>query len=57
MVWCLIKHRIFLVAYSVQRFRYELDDRGSIPGRGNDEIFSLRHRVQTSFPGGKVAGV
>jgi len=24
-----------------------LYDRGSIPGRDNDEIFSLRHRVQT----------
>jgi hypothetical protein len=48
----------------------ELDDRGSIPGRGCN-FFSLRHRVQNgsgshpasypmgtwgSFPGGKVAG-
>jgi hypothetical protein len=24
-----------------------LDDRGSIPGRGSDESFSLRHRVHT----------
>jgi hypothetical protein len=26
---------------------YGLEDRGSIPGRGNDEIFFLRHRVRT----------
>jgi len=26
---------------------YGLDDRGSIPGRGIDEILSLRHRVKT----------
>jgi len=24
-----------------------LDDRGLVPGSGNDGIFSLRHRVQT----------
>jgi hypothetical protein len=28
--------------------KYGLDDRGSIPGRGNDGISSLRHPVQTS---------
>jgi hypothetical protein len=43
-----------------------MDDRGSIPGKGNYEIFSLRHRVQTgsgahpaSYPmgtGGNAAG-
>jgi hypothetical protein len=59
------------VALSVQRLGYVLADRGSIPGRGNDGIFSLRHRVQTgseahsasysvvttgSFPGGNAAG-
>jgi hypothetical protein len=60
------------VAQAVQRLGNEgLEDRCSIPGRGNDGIFSLRHRVQTcsgyniasypmciggSFPGGKTAG-
>jgi hypothetical protein len=29
------------VAQSVWRLGYELDDWGSIPGRGKDEIFSL----------------
>jgi hypothetical protein len=48
-----------------------MEDRGSIPGRGNDGNFSLRHRVQTGYgphkasyamktggscPGGKAAG-
>jgi hypothetical protein len=26
-----------------------LDDRGSVPGGGNDGIFSHRHRVKTGF--------
>jgi hypothetical protein len=26
---------------------YGLDDRGSVPDRGNDRIFSLRNRLQT----------
>jgi len=30
-----------------QSLGYVLDDRGSIPGRGNNGIFSPRHRVQT----------
>jgi len=34
---CVLSH----VAQSV----YRLDDRGSIPGRDNDGIFSLRHLV------------
>jgi hypothetical protein len=34
-------------ALSVQRLDYGLDDRGSIPGRGNDGNFSHRHRIQT----------
>jgi hypothetical protein len=49
-----------------------LDDRGSIPGRGSDGIFSLRHHVQTdseahpapypmdtgdSYPRNKIVGV
>jgi hypothetical protein len=28
---------------------YGLDDRGSLPGRFNDGIFSLRHLVETGF--------
>jgi hypothetical protein len=54
----------FVVAYGIET-------RGSIPGRDNDQIFSLCHRVQTgseilpssypmgiggSYPGGKAAG-
>jgi hypothetical protein len=50
---------------------YGLDELGSVPGRGNDGIFSPRHRVQTSpgahpasypvsiggtYPVGKAAG-
>jgi hypothetical protein len=35
------------VAQSVQRLGYGLDDRGSVPGRGNGGILFLRHRVQT----------
>jgi hypothetical protein len=31
----------------VHRLGYGLDDRGSIPGRGNDGILSLLHHVQT----------
>jgi hypothetical protein len=33
---------------SAYRLGYGLDDGASIPGKGNDGIFSLRHRVQTS---------
>jgi hypothetical protein len=36
------------VAQAVERLSYGLDDRGSIPGRGNVVTFSLCHRVQTS---------
>jgi len=36
-----------VVAQSVQRLDYGLDDRDSIPGTCNDWIFSLRHRIQT----------
>jgi hypothetical protein len=32
---------------SVWRIDCRLDDQGSIPGKGNDGIFSLCHRVQT----------
>jgi hypothetical protein len=49
----------------IKRLGYGLDDRSSIPGSGN-ELFSLRHRVQTgsrdhsaSYPmdtGGSYAG-
>jgi len=50
---------------------YEMDDRGSIPGKGRKGIVSLHHLVQTcsevhpvscpmgtegSLPGGKAAG-
>jgi hypothetical protein len=35
------------VAQSVWRLGYGLDDRGSIPGGGSDDIFSLRHCFQT----------
>jgi hypothetical protein len=38
------------VVHSAYRLCYGLDDRGSIPGRGYDEIFSLRHRVQDTYP-------
>jgi len=31
---------------SFQRLGYELDERVSAPGWGNDEILSLRHRAQ-----------
>jgi hypothetical protein len=34
------------VDHSVYRLGYGMDDRGSITGRGNDGICSLRHRVQ-----------
>jgi hypothetical protein len=59
------------VAQSIHRLRYGLDDRGSIPDRGDDENFSLRHRVlsgsgtqlashrtgtEGSYSGGKAAG-
>jgi hypothetical protein len=58
------------VAQSVYKLGYGLDNWDSIPGTGNDEIFSLHHRVQTgsgahpafypvgngdSFPGGRAA--
>jgi len=60
-----------MVAQSVSRLGYGLDDSGSILGRGNDGICSLRHRFQTctgthsssypmgtrgSYPGSKAAG-
>jgi hypothetical protein len=35
------------IAQSVHRLGYGLDDRVSIPGKSNDETFSLRHRVHT----------
>jgi hypothetical protein len=35
------------IAQSVWRLGYGLDDRGSVIGRSNDGIFSLRHRLQT----------
>jgi len=35
------------VVQSVQRLSYGLDDRCSTPGRGDDEIFSLRHSIQS----------
>jgi hypothetical protein len=37
------------VAQSVHRLGYGLDDRGSIPGRDNDGIFSHRHSAQTGL--------
>jgi hypothetical protein len=62
MAWCLIKHRqninifIFLLrrwraglVQSEYRLGYGLDDLGSIPGRGNDGVLSLRHRVQIGY--------
>jgi hypothetical protein len=81
MVWCPVKAQgqlyLYLYLYlnmnrcrdSSEILRYELDDRGSIPGRGWE--FSLHHRVHTgfgahptsyqmgtgySFSGGKAAG-
>jgi len=59
------------VTQSIHRIGHRLDNPGSIPGRGNVEIFSLRHCFQTeygahpascpmgtrsSYPGGKTAG-
>jgi len=56
---------------SIYRLGYRLDIWGSIPGRGNDEIFSLHHHIKTgtgahpvpypmgtggSYPWGKAAG-
>jgi hypothetical protein len=35
------------VAQSPYGLGYGLDERGSIPSGGNDEIFSLRHRAET----------
>jgi len=35
------------VAQTLYRANYGLDDRGSNPGKGNDENFSLRHCVYT----------
>jgi hypothetical protein len=38
------------IAQSVWGLGYGLEDRGSIPGKGEDGIFvSLRHRVQTGY--------
>jgi hypothetical protein len=34
------------VAQSIEEIGYGLDYRGSIPGKGNDRNFFLRHRVQ-----------
>jgi hypothetical protein len=55
------------VAQSVLRPAHGPDNQGSIPGRGNDEIPSPRHSLQTvsgapptvtesSYPGGKAVG-
>jgi hypothetical protein len=35
------------VAQSVQKLGYGMDNRGSVPARGNDGSFSLQHCVQT----------
>jgi hypothetical protein len=57
--------------WTISKMCYGLDDRSSIPGRGNVGIFSFRHRIQTdseahpasypmgtgdSYPGTKAAG-
>jgi hypothetical protein len=41
------------------RLGYRLDNRGSIPGRGKDGFFSLRHSVQTgsgAYPANRYQG-
>jgi hypothetical protein len=60
------------IAQSVYKLDYGIGDLGSIPGRGNDDIVCLRHRVETGSganpapvqwipgaltSGGKAAGV
>jgi hypothetical protein len=42
-VWCIVG----ILAQSVYRLDYGMDDRSSIPGRDSDGICFLRHRVQT----------
>jgi hypothetical protein len=67
-----IKRRVQIMKFIMQFYdSHELDKRCSIPGRGKDGVFLLRHCVQTgigahpasypmgttgSHPGGKVAG-
>jgi len=38
---------IDVLAHPVERLGYGRDERGSIPGRGNNGTFSLRHSLQT----------
>jgi hypothetical protein len=43
------KNFISFQSWFVYLSQYELDDRGSIPGRGNDGIFSFRKPFQTDY--------